>query len=78
MTTEKHTGDGIPEVPDKIKRHAPRPVLRPDGSLRRMADEVDRMVEERHDAAKARNEWAERLSSSRKRGLGYRITRNDG
>jgi hypothetical protein len=76
MMTKKDGGGKIPEVPDKIKRHAPRPVLRPDGSWRKMADQVDRMVEETHDADRARNAWSTRLDASRRRGLGYRITRN--
>jgi hypothetical protein len=71
----KDEGGKIPEPPEKIKRHAPRPVLRPGGNWRRMADQVDRMVEEKHDADRARDVWSARLDASQKRGLGYRITR---
>jgi hypothetical protein len=41
-----------------------------------MADQVDRMVEEKHDADQARNAWSARLDPGRKRGLGYRATRD--
>jgi hypothetical protein len=77
-------------IPDDIKRHAPRPVLRPGGSLKWMAAEVDRQVQaERVEAYKAREQkpatresvkketgWGARLSASRKRGIGFRMTRD--
>jgi hypothetical protein len=83
-------------VPEEIRRHAPQPVLRPDGSLRQLARDVDRNVAENEAVRKSRDKWntrmrnakqeiergyaegesdcwAARLSSSKKRGLGYRI-----
>ncbi len=75
METEKDSVGGTPEVPEKIKRHVPRPVLRPGGSWRPMADDVDRLEREKRDADKARNGWAVRLAESRKRGIGYRMGR---
>lgn len=47
-------------VPERIRRHAPAPVLRPDGSWKARAEEVDRRVREQQEAQKARNEWAAR------------------
>ena len=50
-----------PEVPERIKKEAPKPVLRPGGSWAPMADAVDQSVRESQDATKARqNEWAAR------------------
>lgn len=76
-------------IPDDIKRHAPKPVLRPVGSLKWMADEVDRQVQaERVAAHKAQEQkpaaepvkketgWGARLSASRKRGIGFRMSRD--
>ena len=68
MADEKDNSGKTLEVPEKIKRHAPRPVLRPDGSWRRMADQVDRILEEKQDADRARNAWSARLDASRRRG----------
>ena len=47
-------------VPERIRRHAPAPVLRPDGGWKARADAVDRRVREQQEAQKARNEWAAR------------------
>jgi hypothetical protein len=73
------------EVPERIRKDAPTPVLRPGGSWVAMADAVDQGVREAQDAAKARqnewaarkktgevttNEWAARIKS-RRRGKGY-------
>jgi len=60
-----------PEVPERIRRHHPHPQLRPDGSLRAMADAVDRAVIEREDARKAERVWAERLAA-RQQGIARR------
>jgi hypothetical protein len=79
-------------IPEEIKRHAPRPLLRPGGSLKAMADEVDRMVRAEQAAAnearkreseapepvKKKHEWGTRLNASRRRGIGYRISRDGG
>lgn len=48
------------DVPERIRRHAPVPVLRPDGNWKARADEVDRRLREQKEAQKARNEWAAR------------------
>jgi hypothetical protein len=56
-----------PEVPERIRKHAPQPVLRPDGAWTAMADEVDRQVREELDARKAENEWEQRLEEGRRR-----------
>lgn len=47
-------------VPERIRRHAPVPALRPDGGWKARADEVDRRVREQQEAQKARNEWTAR------------------
>jgi hypothetical protein len=52
-----------PEIPESIKRHAPVPVLKPDGSWRARANEVDCRVREEKAAQKAKNEWAARSAS---------------
>lgn len=54
--------DGEHEIPERIKRHAPTPVLRPGGSWAKQADAVDQRVREQQDAAKARREWAKRTA----------------
>lgn len=59
-----------PEVPERIKNHAPAPVLRPGGSWKARADAVDQRVREAHDAEKAKNEWAARLRPGHRRGKG--------
>lgn len=53
------------DVPERIRRHAPAPVLRPDGSWKARADEVDRRVREQQEAQRARNEWAARTQQAR-------------
>lgn len=61
-----------PEVPERIRKHAPQPVLRPDGAWRAMADQVDQQVREEMDAQKAKHEWEQRLEE------GVRRTRRRG
>lgn len=46
------------EVPERIRRHAPHPQLRPDGAMRAAADAVDRAVYEEQDARAARRAWS--------------------
>lgn len=62
----------VPDVPERIRKHAPQPVLRPDGAWRAMADQVDQQVREALDAQKAKHEWDQRLEDgvrrARKRG----------
>ena len=52
--------DKAADVPERIRRHAPVPALRPYGGWKARADEVDRRVREQQEAQKARNEWAAR------------------
>lgn len=65
------------DVPERIRKHAPTPVLRPDGSWRAAADAVDQRVREAEDAAKARREWAARRSMGRGYGMGFSFGRSD-
>jgi hypothetical protein len=57
-------------VPERIKADAPKQTLRPSGSWKARADAVDQRVREAQDAAKAKNEWAARIKTGRKRGMG--------
>lgn len=70
--TEDQSESG--EVPERIKQHAPTPVLRPDGSWKARADAIDEKVRERQEAKKSKNEWAARLKTSQRRSKskGYR------
>lgn len=63
---ESQTG----EVPERIRQHAPKPVLRPDGAWAALADAVDQRVREAQDAAKAKSEWTARVRTERRRGMG--------
>jgi hypothetical protein len=63
------------EVPERIKNHAPAPVLRPGGSWKARADAVDQKVREAQDAAKARKEWAARIKTERKQSMGMSFRR---
>jgi hypothetical protein len=81
------TPEPAPEVPERIRKDAPRPALRPGGSWAPLAGAVDQNVREAQDAAKARqnewaarksegaqagNEWAARIKSRRQgKGMGY-------
>ena len=71
VKAEPQTG----EVPEQIKKHAPKPVLRPGGSWRARADAVDQKVREAQDAAKARKEWAARIKTERKQSMGMSFKR---
>ncbi len=59
------------EVPEQIKNHAPKPVLKPGGSWRARADAVDQSVRERQDANAAKRKWAERINTGAKRSKGF-------
>lgn len=65
-------------LPERIRKDAPTPVLRPDGSWKARADAVDCNVREAREATKARNEWAARLKTglSASKGKGYRRSRS--
>jgi len=64
-----------PDVPERIKQDAPKPVLRPGGSWAARADAVDQAVREGQDADKARNEWRARIKVRRSRGMGMGFRR---
>ena len=63
----------VGEVPERIRNHAPEPVLRPGGSWSRQADAVDQRVREAQDAAKAENEWAARIKATQRHDTGMRM-----
>lgn len=63
-------------VPEQIKQHAPEPVLRPGGGWTRQADAVDQRVREEQDAAKAKNEWAGRLTARHRLGVRMAFSRS--
>ncbi len=63
-------------VPERIRRHAPAPVLRPDGGWKARADEVDRRVREQQEAQRARNEWAARRQAQPARSLKSKFGRS--
>lgn len=65
-----------PKVPESIKRHAPAPSLRPDGSWRARADEVDRLVREQEEAQKAKSKWAARTEAQQAEKLGSKFRRS--
>ena len=71
LTAEPQNG----EVPERIKKHAPKPVLRPGGSWKARADAVDQRVREAQDAAKARKEWAARIKTAHKQSMGMSFRR---
>lgn len=52
-----------PDVPTRIKKHAPAPVLRPGGSWRARADQIDRHVREQDEARRAETTWAQRTQA---------------
>lgn len=54
-----------PHVPERIRRHAPEPILRPGDSWAARADEVDRRVREGREAAQAKESWKERRPAKR-------------
>lgn len=70
-TADSKTEQAVPEVPEHIKKHAPKPVLRPGGSWAADADAVDQRVREQQDAAKAQNKW--NAGVKRKPGRGMRM-----
>jgi hypothetical protein len=57
------------EVPERIRKDAPAPTLRPGGSWKARADAIDRNVREAQDAAQARKGWAARIKAERKQGM---------
>ncbi len=59
-----------PEVPERIRQDAPKPVLRPGGSWAARADAIDQAVRENQDAAKAKKEWTARIKRKSGRGMG--------
>jgi hypothetical protein len=84
MTTGKDSEGKPGEVPERIRKDAPKQVLKPGGSWRALANEVDRIVIEKRDAAIAENKWAARVKEqmeqkeARIRKLGLRFKRSTG
>lgn len=54
-----------PDVPERVRTHAPQPALRPGKSWAARADEIDRRVRESREAAKAKTIWKERKSEQK-------------
>tara|TARA_R110002124_G_scaffold183401_4_gene350833 strand:- start:57909 stop:58208 length:300 start_codon:yes stop_codon:yes gene_type:complete len=79
--TDKVETPAAPEVPERIKQDAPKPVLRPGGSWAARADAIDQAVREQQDAARAKNDegkngWAARIKRKSGRGLGMGFRRS--
>ena len=55
-------------IPESIRQHAPVPVLKPDGSWKARAQEIDQRVREEKAAQKAKNEWAARAAARKPEG----------
>lgn len=64
-------GKEAPIVPEAIKKDKPAPALKPKGSWRARADDVDRRVKEKTEAEKAKNDWSKRLDKSLRYGRGF-------
>ena len=58
-----------PEVPERIRTHAPQPALRPGGSWKARADAHDRALREAQEAEKAKSRWAARMKATPQRKL---------
>lgn len=82
MVTEKDLNQKPGEIPERIKKDAPKMVLRPDGSWRALANQVDRMEIEKRDAAIAKRKWGARVKEEMKqkegrfRKIGLRFNRS--
>jgi hypothetical protein len=82
MVTEKDLNQKPGEIPERIKKDAPKLVLRPDGSWRALANQVDRVEIEKHDAAVAKRKWGARVKEEMKqkearfRKIGLRFNRS--
>lgn len=61
MANDKDLSQKPGEIPERIKKDAPKMVLRPDGSWRALANQVDRIEIEKHDAAVAKRKWKARV-----------------
>lgn len=66
-----------PIVPDSIKRDAPKPSLRPGGSMRAGADAVDQRIREASDARKARAEHRVEVRHKPSMRMAFRMARDD-
>lgn len=73
---EVKTEPEAPDVPERIKQHAPQPALRPGGGWKARADAIDRRIRESGDAEKAKADWASRIKTTRKQGMGYAFRRS--
>lgn len=66
-----------PVIPEAIKRHAPKPSLRPSGSMRAGADAVDQRVREASEAKKARAEHTVVVRHKPSMRMAFRMSRDD-
>lgn len=73
---ETKTKTNQPDVPERIKQHAPEPALRPGGSWKARADAIDSRIRESAEAEKAKADWASRIKTRRKHGMGYAFRRS--
>jgi len=67
---DRPAAESAPDMPERIKNDAPKPVLRPGGSWAARAAEVDQSVREQQDAEKAKNDWTSRIKRKSGRGMG--------
>lgn len=74
--TAKAEAERAAEVPERIRRHTPAPVLRPDAGWKARADAVDARVREQQEARKARNGWAARQQAQPARTLKSKFGRS--
>lgn len=65
-------------VPERIRKDAPEPALRPGGSLSAQADEVDRRIRERKEAEVAKKKWLKQTSAKEGERLRARFRRSVG
>ena len=72
-TPQAKAKDSDAEVPERIQKHAPTPTLKPGGSWRARADQVDRQVREKQEVKKAKNGWDKRLKGSLRKGKGFNL-----
>lgn len=57
------------QVPERIRKDAPKPELKPGGGWAERAARVDQAVREAQDAQKAKNEWAQRINIRHRHGI---------
>ena len=66
------TKESAPEVPERIRQHAPVPALKPGGGWSAQRDQVEQSAREQNEAQKAKAKWAARSPRKGKRlGAGF-------